>query len=124
MKVLAAAAPLPQRSFFTHRIVDPIPAPIRQTESKMLGILRQKVGAGSSSAMILGQKILPATSAMRGFAASAKEVEDQVNRFFFGWFGSGDSGGLPSRRKLGGAATGSRISLLSLQLDQVLADLI
>ncbi|XP_070677482.1 uncharacterized protein [Malus domestica] len=74
MKVLAAAAPLPQRSFFTHRIVDPIPAPIRQTESKMLGILRQKVGAGSSSAMILGQKILPATSAMRGFAASAKEL--------------------------------------------------
>ncbi|RXH98756.1 hypothetical protein DVH24_011081 [Malus domestica] len=52
MKVLVAAAPLPQRSFFTHRIVDPIPAPIRQTESKMLGILRQKVGAGSSSAMV------------------------------------------------------------------------
>ncbi|KAM1266506.1 hypothetical protein ACFX2I_036144 [Malus domestica] len=40
----------------------------------MLEILRQKVGAGSSSAMILGQKILPATSAMRGFASSAKEV--------------------------------------------------
>ncbi|CAN6545900.1 unnamed protein product [Malus baccata var. baccata] len=75
MKVLAAAAPLSQRSFFTHRIVDPIPAPIRQTESKMLGILRQKVGAGSSSAMILGQKILPATSAMRGFASSAKEIK-------------------------------------------------
>ncbi|KAM1138334.1 hypothetical protein ACFX14_036117 [Malus domestica] len=74
MKVLAAAASLPQRSFFTHRIVDSIPTPIRQTESKMLGILRQKVGAGSSSAMILGQKILPATSAMRGFASSAKEV--------------------------------------------------
>ncbi|CAN6683883.1 unnamed protein product [Malus baccata var. baccata] len=74
MKVLAAAAPLPQRSFFTHRIVDPIPAPIRQTESKMLGILRQKVGAGSSSAMILGQRIRPATSAMRGFASSAKEI--------------------------------------------------
>ncbi|XP_048438782.1 uncharacterized protein LOC125476552 isoform X5 [Pyrus x bretschneideri] len=32
MKVLAAAAPLPQRSFFTYRIVDPIPAPIRQTD--------------------------------------------------------------------------------------------
>ncbi|TQD91249.1 hypothetical protein C1H46_023175 [Malus baccata] len=32
MKVLAAAAPLPQRSFFTPRIVDPIPAPIRQTD--------------------------------------------------------------------------------------------
>ncbi|XP_070677388.1 uncharacterized protein [Malus domestica] len=74
MKVLAAAAPLPQRSFFTHRIVDLIPAPIRQTESKMLGILRQKVGVGSSSVMILGQKILPAMSAMRGFASSAKEL--------------------------------------------------
>ncbi|XP_050141676.1 uncharacterized protein LOC126617622 isoform X3 [Malus sylvestris] len=40
----------------------------------MLGILRQKVGAGSSSAMTLGQRIRPATSAMRGFASSAKEV--------------------------------------------------
>ncbi|CAN6584622.1 unnamed protein product [Malus baccata var. baccata] len=69
MKVLVATAPLPQRSFFTHRIVDPIPAPIRQTESKMLGILRQKVGVGSSSAMIR-----PATSAMRGFTSSAKEI--------------------------------------------------
>ncbi|TQD95952.1 hypothetical protein C1H46_018439 [Malus baccata] len=39
----------------------------------MLGILRQKVEAGSSSAMILGQRIRPATSAMRGFASSAKE---------------------------------------------------
>ncbi|CAN6683938.1 unnamed protein product [Malus baccata var. baccata] len=39
----------------------------------MLGILRQKVGAGSSSAMIFGQRIRPATSAMRGFASSAKE---------------------------------------------------
>ncbi|XP_028958811.1 uncharacterized protein [Malus domestica] len=48
----------------------------------MLGILRQKVGVGSSSVMILGQKILPAMSAMRGFASSAKEVEVQVNRFF------------------------------------------
>ncbi|RXH98781.1 hypothetical protein DVH24_011106 [Malus domestica] len=74
MKVLVAAAPLPQRSFFTHLIVDPILAPIRQTESKMLGILRQKVGAGSSSAMILGQRIRPTTSAMRGFASSAKEI--------------------------------------------------
>ncbi|TQE03471.1 hypothetical protein C1H46_010951 [Malus baccata] len=45
----------------------------------MLGILRQKVGAGSSSAM----RIRPATSAKRGFASSAKEVEDDVNRFFF-----------------------------------------
>ncbi|CAN6545894.1 unnamed protein product [Malus baccata var. baccata] len=90
MKVLAAAAPLPQRSFFTHRIVDPIPAPIRKTESKMLGILMQKVGAGSSSAMLLGQRIRPATSAMKGFAFSAKEVEDHVNRFFYGWFRSGD----------------------------------
>ncbi|CAN6684634.1 unnamed protein product [Malus baccata var. baccata] len=32
MKVLAVAASLPQCSFFTHRIVDPIPAPIRQTD--------------------------------------------------------------------------------------------
>ncbi|CAN6545859.1 unnamed protein product [Malus baccata var. baccata] len=39
----------------------------------MLGILRQKVGAGSSLAMIFGQRIRPATSAMRGFASSAKE---------------------------------------------------
>ncbi|CAN6683952.1 unnamed protein product [Malus baccata var. baccata] len=60
MKVLAAAAPLHQRLFFTLRI--------------MLGILRQKVGAGSSSAMILGQRIRPATLAMRGFASSAKEI--------------------------------------------------
>ncbi|RXH98797.1 hypothetical protein DVH24_011122 [Malus domestica] len=82
MKVLVAAALLPQRSFFTHPIVDPIPAQIRQTESKMLGILRQKVGAGSSSAMclifvlvqILGQRIRPAMSAMRGFASSVKEI--------------------------------------------------
>ncbi|XP_070677418.1 uncharacterized protein [Malus domestica] len=40
----------------------------------MLGILRQKVGAGSSSAMILGQRIRPATSAMRGFASSVKKI--------------------------------------------------
>ncbi|KAM1484551.1 hypothetical protein TB2_035677 [Malus domestica] len=40
----------------------------------MLGILRQKVGARSSSAMILGQRIRPATSAMRGFVSLAKEV--------------------------------------------------
>ncbi|TQE05061.1 hypothetical protein C1H46_009353 [Malus baccata] len=47
----------------------------------MLGILRQKVGAGSSSAMILGQRIRPATSAMRGLASSAKEmtVRDALN---------------------------------------------
>ncbi|RXH98764.1 hypothetical protein DVH24_011089 [Malus domestica] len=43
----------------------------------MLGILRQKVGAGSSSAMILGQRIRPATSAMRGFASSVKK---KINR--------------------------------------------
>ncbi|CAN6551009.1 unnamed protein product [Malus baccata var. baccata] len=47
----------------------------------MLGILRQKVGAGSSSAMILGQRIRPAASALRGFASSAKEmtVRDALN---------------------------------------------
>ncbi|CAN6545914.1 unnamed protein product [Malus baccata var. baccata] len=45
MKVLAAAAPLPQRSFFTHRIIDPIPAPIRQTGSiKDVGNFKAKSG--------------------------------------------------------------------------------
>ncbi|KAM1484573.1 hypothetical protein EV2_037313 [Malus domestica] len=45
MKVLAAAAPLPQRSFFTHRIVDPIPAPIRQTGIKDVGNFKAKSGS-------------------------------------------------------------------------------
>ncbi|CAN6683914.1 unnamed protein product [Malus baccata var. baccata] len=46
MKMLAAADPLPQRSFFTHRIVDPIPAPIRQTGSiKDVGNFKAKSGS-------------------------------------------------------------------------------
>ncbi|KAM1318391.1 hypothetical protein EV2_003745 [Malus domestica] len=40
----------------------------------MLGILRQKVGAGSSSAVILGQRIHPATSAVRGFASVGQHL--------------------------------------------------
>ncbi|PON51892.1 Pyruvate dehydrogenase E1 component subunit beta [Parasponia andersonii] len=50
----------------------------------MLGILRQKVGAGSSSAMILGQslqRIRPAASGLRNYASAAKEmtVRDALN---------------------------------------------